>query len=62
MYTLHYIKSIANLGIKYQHQANGNIFYGFFDADWVDDQNTRRSTSNYCFFLMGGIVTWSSKK
>jgi hypothetical protein len=23
---LHYIKSIVNLGIKYQHQANGNIF------------------------------------
>jgi hypothetical protein len=60
--TLHYIKSIANLGIKYQHKANGNIIYGFFYVDWVNDQDMKRSTSNYCFFLAGGIVTWSRKK
>jgi hypothetical protein len=23
------------MGIKYQHQNNGNILYDFFDVDWV---------------------------
>ncbi len=60
-HTLRYIKDIVNLGIKYQHQANGNIFYGFSDADQAADQDTRRSTSGYYFLLVGGVITWSSK-
>jgi hypothetical protein len=39
--TLHYIKGTTNLSIKYQHQVNGNIFYGFFNVDWASDQNMK---------------------
>jgi len=49
--SLHYIKGTTNLGIKYQHQANGNILYGFFHADWASDQNTKQSTSKLLFSL-----------
>jgi hypothetical protein len=49
--SLHYIKGTVNLGIKYQHQANGNILYGFSRVDWASDQNTKRSTSRLLFFL-----------
>ncbi len=56
--TLCYIKGIANLSIKYQHQINGNIFYGFFNVDWAHDQYMRRYTSSYCFLLVGGVITW----
>jgi len=50
------------MGIKYQHQNNGNILYNFFDVDWVGDKDTWRSTSNYCFMLIGGVVIWVNKK
>jgi hypothetical protein len=36
--------------------------YGYSDADWGNDQETRRSTSGYCFFLAGSLVSWSSKR
>jgi hypothetical protein len=41
MCTLCYIKVTANLSIKYQHQTNGNIFYGFSNVNWANDQDMR---------------------
>jgi hypothetical protein len=60
--TMWYIKTTLNMGIKWQHQNNGNILYEFFDVDWVGDKDTWWSTSSYCFMLIGGIVTWVNKK
>lgn len=34
----------------------------FTDADWAGDINDRRSTSGYCTFVWGNLVTWRSKK
>ena len=34
---------------------------GYSDANWGNDQNSRRSTSGYLFYY-GGLVSWSSKK
>jgi len=30
--------------------------------DWANDKDTRQSTSSYYFILVGGVVTWVSKK
>eukprot|EP00253_Pinus_taeda_P012048 PITA_12048 len=35
---------------------------GFVDADWAGDLDQRRSTSGYVFNLIGGAVSWMSKK
>ena len=35
--------------------------YGFSDADFAGDLRTRRSTSGYAVFCMGGIYAWGSK-
>ncbi|RVW89842.1 putative mitochondrial protein [Vitis vinifera] len=32
------------------------------DADWAGSVNNRRSTSGYCTFVWGNLVTWRSKK
>ncbi len=56
------MKGIANIGIKHQNQANGNIFYGYSFVDQAGDQNTRQSIFYYCFLLASGVVNWSSKK
>jgi hypothetical protein len=36
----------------------GNVLVGFSDSDWARDLNNRRSTSGYCFFLNGALVSW----
>ena len=35
--------------------------HGFFDADWAEDLDRRRSTSGYVFNLFGGAISWMSK-
>ena len=34
----------------------------FSDADWAGSVTDRRSTSGYCSFFWGNLVTWRSKK
>ena len=35
---------------------------GFSDADFANDQETRKSSSGYVFFISNGAVTWTSRK
>jgi hypothetical protein len=35
---------------------------GYCDADWAGDREDRRSTTGYCTFVGGNLVTWKSKK
>ena len=34
----------------------------FSDADWVGSKENKRSTSGYCVFVRGNLVSWKSKK
>ena len=34
----------------------------FSDADWAGSVTDRRSTSGYCSFVWGNLVTWRSKE
>ena len=35
---------------------------GFSNADWASDKDERKSTSGYTFTLVGGAISWCSKK
>ena len=32
------------------------------DVDWVESKEDRKSTSGYCMFVKGNLVSWKSKK
>lgn len=60
--TMRYIKGTLLFGIKYQKLPYVNIRHGFSHADWAGHEDICRSTSEYCFLLAGGVISWSSKK
>ena len=58
---LRYLKGIPGKGLFFKKNENRGIEV-FTDADWAGSINDRRSTSGYCSFVWGNLVTWRSKK
>lgn len=50
--------------VDYQLVFRGDLkpLSGYTDADWADNQDTRRSTSGYVFDVDSGAISWSSKR
>ncbi|GAV65217.1 LOW QUALITY PROTEIN: hypothetical protein CFOL_v3_08732, partial [Cephalotus follicularis] len=58
---MRYLKSASSRGILFSN--NGHLrLEAFTDTDWAGSRDDRRSTSGYCTFLKGNLVTWRSKK
>ncbi|WZY94101.1 hypothetical protein YC2023_066430 [Brassica napus] len=58
---LMYLNGTQGLGIWMG--CNGSTeAVGYCDADWAGDRTDRRSTTGYCTFIGGNMVTWKSKK
>ena len=56
-----YLKGASGRGILYGNHGHNRLEY-FMDADWVRSKEDRRSTSGYCVFVGGNLVSWKSKK
>jgi len=54
-----YLAGTVEYGIVYG-DSNSTLF-GYSDADYGGDLDTRRSTTGYVFKVAGGAVLWSSK-
>ena len=39
-----------------------NRIWCFSNADWAGFKENRRSTSGYCVFVGGNLISWKSKK
>jgi hypothetical protein len=58
---LRYLKGILGRGIWFRKNGHLNLV-GYYDADWASSRDDRRSTSDYCVFVGGNLVSWRSKK
>ncbi|XP_059294711.1 secreted RxLR effector protein 161-like [Lycium ferocissimum] len=57
---LGYLKKTKNVGLCY----NGfpSTLEGFSDANWITNDDDKKSTSGWIFTLGGGAISWASKK
>ncbi|XP_019248563.1 PREDICTED: uncharacterized protein LOC109227823 [Nicotiana attenuata] len=52
-----YLKRVPGLGILYSNHGHSRIDC-FVDADWAGYEIDRRSTTGYCVFVGGNLVSW----
>lgn len=58
-----YLKGTADLKLTLaQLDFNGEILYGYSDANWADSRTDRKSQSGHVFMVNGAAVCWSSRK
>ena len=53
---LRYIKSTPGQGVLYEDRGHTQVI-GYTDADWVGSPTDRRSTSGYCVFIGGNLIS-----
>ena len=58
---LRYLKGTPGRGLMFIKRDSLQIEV-YTDADWAGSTTDRRSTSGYCTFVGGNLVTWRSKK
>ncbi|XP_050892193.1 uncharacterized mitochondrial protein AtMg00810-like [Lathyrus oleraceus] len=58
---LRYLKGNPGKGLFFKKTSEKNVSI-FTDADWAGSVTDRRSTSGYCTYVWGTLVTWRSKK
>ena len=54
--TLRYIKSTPGQGVLYENRDHTQVV-GYTDANWVDSPTNRHSTSGYCVFIGGNLIS-----
>lgn len=58
---LRYLQGTLDYGLKFTRTSRFSL-EGYSDASWESDVDDRRSTSGFCVFLGGNLVSWSSRK
>ena len=56
-----YIRGAPGKGLLYEDKGHTQVV-GYSDADWAGSPSDRRSTSGFCIFVGGNLVSWKSKK
>ena len=56
-----YIKGTPGQGVLYENKGHTQVV-GYNDANWAGSPTDRCSTSGYCMFIGGNLISWNSKK
>ena len=61
-----YLYTNKDQGIIYGRKKHGiighNIIYGYADADFATDVDSRKSTTGWLFMYNGGVISWRSQQ
>jgi hypothetical protein len=61
-HVLLYLRGTYELGIRYHRDVfHPDQLWGWVDADWAGDTETRRSHTGYVLMMNGGPVSWKSR-
>ena len=58
---LKYLKGYLGQGLFFK-KGDSKMVEIYTDADWAGSEEDRRSTTGYCTYVWGNLVTWRSKK
>ena len=58
---LRHIKSTPGQGVLYDNRGHTQVV-GYTDADWAGSPTDRRSTSGYCVFIGGNLISWKRNR
>ena len=58
-HVLRYLKGMKEMGIEFTGVRD---FHGAVDSDWGMCPDTSKSTSGYCFWFVGGPISWQSRR
>ena len=58
---LAYVKKAPGKGLVYRRNGHLNI-EAYLDSSYTRDRGDQKSTSGYCTYVGGNLVTWSNKK
>ena len=63
-HVLCYLHGTWNQTIRYSRDSheNPNVLWGWVDADWAGDTDTRRSNTAYILMMNGGPISWKSQR
>ena len=59
---LRYLKKTPGRGLFFAKQDGLRDIQLYTDSDWGGSKTDRRSTTGYCTYVWGNLVTWRSKK
>lgn len=59
---LKYLRGTIEFGLCYQSKPQTTDLIGYSDADYANDNATRRSMTGYVFIKNGAAITWSSQR
>ena len=58
---LRYLKGSPRRGLFFKKSDSKKIEI-YTDVDWAGSTDDRKSTTGYCTYVWGNLVTWRSKK
>ena len=61
IHIIRYIKGTLGQRVLYENRGHTQIVE-YCDVDWAGSPINRRSTSRYCVFIGGNLVSWKSKR
>lgn len=59
---LRYLNGTQDLGLSYSNTHGEAEIQAYCDADYAGDPQTRKSTTGYVIFYLGGPISWGSRK